>query len=381
MGKRSKTIKTDKDSGLDRLKQQHSLEGVKVVSGRERSNVVVRGKYISIAISLALLFGIATACGGSGSGGSGSGGGNNQPTIAFVPKLIGIPYFDAMQKGGQEAAKDLGVKFIYQGPSTADSAAQIQTIDGLIQRHVDAIAVAPNDPSAVKPILQKAKSAGIKVYTTDTDAPNTVRQVFDMQATSKAIGEATIDALASQMGGKGKWAIVSCGPTAQNLNSWIKVEKKRALQKYPGMKLIGVQYAGEDQQKAKQIAQQLMTANPDLKGLIGQCSTSAPGVAQAIQAQHKIGKVYSTGVATPTAMAKYIKNGAMAKVVLWNPVNLGYLTVWTGKQLVEGKSFSGTENVGGPVGKVKYLPKQKALLLGPPLVFTKKNIDKYNGKF
>lgn len=346
--------------------------------------MLVKKRLFALVAVLAFVLVAPAACGGgsaSGGGGSGSGGSGSKPTVAFVPKLIGIPYFDAMQKGGKQAAKDLGVNFIYQGPSTADSAAQIQTIDGLIQRHVDAIAVAPDDPSAIKPILQKAKQAGIKVFTADTDAPNTVRQVFDEQASADAIGNATMDALASQMGGKGKWAIVSCGPTAQNLNTWIKFEKQRAKQKYPDMKLIGVKYAGEDQQQSKQIAQQLMTANPDLKGLIGQCSTSAPGVAQAVQDQNKIGQVYSTGVATPTAMAKYIKNGAMAKVVLWNPVNLGYLTVWTGKQLAAGKSFSGTENVGGPVGKVKYLSKEKTLLLGPPVVFTKKNIAKYNGKF
>ena len=78
--------------------------------------------------------------------------------IAFVPKLIGIPYFTAMQKGGNAAAKSLGVEFIYQGPTTADSAKQIETIDSLITRHVDALAVAPDDPVAVKPILARAKA-------------------------------------------------------------------------------------------------------------------------------------------------------------------------------------------------------------------------------
>jgi len=52
--------------------------------------------------------------------------------VAFVPKLVGIPYFNAMEKGGNQAAKDLGVEFVYTGPTTADSAAQIQIIDNLI---------------------------------------------------------------------------------------------------------------------------------------------------------------------------------------------------------------------------------------------------------
>lgn len=320
----------------------------------------------------------ATPPGGGPSGGEGHGGGK-QVRVAFVPKLVGIPYFTAMQKGGEQAAKDLGVKFIYQGPSTGDSAAQIQVMDGLISQHVDAIAVAPNDPAAIAPVIKRAKAAGIKVFTTDTDAPTSERQVFVQQATDTAIGDALVDSLAEQTGGKGKWAIVSCGPTAQNLNAWIKEQKAYTKKKYPDMELVGVKYAGEDQDKAASIAKDLMTANPDLKGLVGECTTSAPGVAQAIADAGKTGEVFSTGIATPTAMEKYVKSGAMAKVVLWNPADLGYLTVWAGKQLADGKSLNATD--AGDIKGIRYQEALRTLLLGEPLVFDKSNISQYAGKF
>jgi rhamnose transport system substrate-binding protein len=301
--------------------------------------------------------------------------------IAFVPKLIGIPYFNAMQKGGQQAAKKLGVDFIYQGPTTADSAKQIETINSLISRRVDAIAVAPDDPVAVKPILARAQAAKITTLSSDTDASGN-RDVWVNQASTQGIGTSVSEALASQMKGKGKWAIVSCGPTAQNLNSWIAVQKKYIAKKYPGMKLVKVVYAGEDQAQAVKLAKDLMTGNPDLKGLVGECSVSAPGVAQAITELHKVGKVVSTGISTPTVMAPFIKSGAQAKVVLWNPINLGYLTVWAAKYLLDGHKFKpGSYKVGGAVGTVKYYTAKQELRLGPPLVFTKANIGKYAGKF
>jgi len=301
--------------------------------------------------------------------------------IAFVPKLIGIPYFNAMQKGGNAAAKALGVTFIYQGPTTADSAKQIETIDSLITRHVDAIAVAPDDPVAVKPILARASAAGIKTLSSDTDAAGN-RSVWVNQASTAGIAHSISDALASQMGGKGKWAIVSCGPTAQNLNSWIAIQKKYIPKKYPGMKLVTVVYAGEDQAAAVKMAKDLMTAHPDLKGLIGECTTSAPGVAQAITEMHKIGKVFATGLGTPTVMAPFIRSGAEAKVVLWDPVNLGYLTVWASKYLLDGHSFKpGKYKVGGKVGTVTYYAAKQELRLGPPLTFTKANIGKSAGQF
>jgi rhamnose transport system substrate-binding protein len=297
--------------------------------------------------------------------------------VAFVPKLVGIPYFEAMKTGGDKAAKALGVQFIYQGDTTADPAKQAEIINSLIQQKVTVLAVAPNDPAAIAPLLKRAADAGIKVITSDTDAPDSVRQVFVNQAEDKSIGEATAEALASQMGGQGKWAIVSCGQTAQNLNAWIGIEKSYIKGKYPGMQLVDTVYAGEDQAKSVQLAKDLMTAHPDLKGLIGQCSVSAPGVAQAVTELNKVGKVFTTGVSTPSSMKQYIKSGAQSKTVLWDVTKLGYLTVWAGQQLAQGKSFQPTNDVPN-VGQVKYDASKKMLVLGPPLVFTKENVDQYS---
>lgn len=311
------------------------------------------------------------------SSGGGGGGGGQATKIAFVPKLVGIPYFEAMKVGGELAAKDLGVQFIYQGDTTADPAKQAEIINSLIQQKVTVLAVAPNDPAAIAPLLKRAADAGIKVMTSDTDAPGSVRQVFVNQAEDQAIGESTAEALASQMGGQGKWAIVSCGQTAQNLNNWIGIEKKYISGKYPGMQLVDTVYAGEDQAKSAQLAKDLMAAHPDLKGLIGQCSVSAPGVAQAVTEVNKIGKVFTTGISTPSSMKQYIKSGAQAKTVLWDVNKLGFLTVWAGQQLAQGKSFQPMNDV-ADVGQVKYDAAKKMLVLGPPLVFTKQNVDQYD---
>lgn len=81
--------------------------------------------------------------------------------IAFVPKLIGIPYFNAMEEGGKKAAADLDVEFIYTGPVTADVAKQSEIVDNLITQGVDAIAVAPNDPAAITPVLKKLRKKAL----------------------------------------------------------------------------------------------------------------------------------------------------------------------------------------------------------------------------
>jgi len=63
--------------------------------------------------------------------------------------------------------------------------------------------------------------------------------------------------------------------------------------------------------------------------------------------------------------------------VLWDPTALGYLNVWAGIQLVEGKDFAEVNDVPG-LGQVKYFADTKTLLLGDPLVITAENVDDFN---
>jgi rhamnose transport system substrate-binding protein len=336
---------------------------------------------VTVAVAALALTGCtskdASTAGASASASTGSTGGGNI-TVAFVPKLQGSPYFEAMDSGAKKAAADLGIKWVMQGPTTADPAAQADIVRSFIQQKVSAIVVAPNDPNSMAPLLKEAADAGIKVLTADTDAPDSVRQVFVNQATAEGIGVQIMDTLATAMGGKGEFAIVSCGETAANLNSWIAAEKKYVATKYPNITLVDTVYSGEDQAKGAQMATDLMNAHPNLTGLIGQCSTSAVGVAQAVRDAGKIGKVFTVGLGTPMSMAPYLKDGSSSGSILWDVEALGYLTAWAGDQLAEGKSFGATNKVSDGLPAIEYDAAQKMLILGPAFVFTKDNVGNYN---
>jgi len=284
-----------------------------------------------------------------------------------------------MNAGGQKAAAELGnVEWLYQGPTQADAAAQADIVRSYIQQKVNTLIVAPNDPDSMAPLLQQAKAAGIHVATADTDAPSSVREVFVNQATAEGIGTGLTDALLEKMGGKGKYAIVSCGQTAENLNSWIEVQKKVTAEKYPDAEIVDTVYAGEDQAKATQMATDLMAAHPDLTGLVGECTSSAPGVAQAVKDAGKIGKVFTVGLGTPQSMKPYLDDGSSSAAILWDVQNLGYLTAWAGAQLAEGKEIAATNDVSDKLKGITYDTTSKMLLLGDPLAITKDNVDQFN---
>ncbi|TKT55874.1 substrate-binding domain-containing protein, partial [Rhizobiaceae bacterium LC148] len=81
--------------------------------------------------------------------------------IALVVKSLGNGFFEAANKGAQEAAKELGgVEIIYTGPTTTTAEGQIEVINSLIAQGVDAIAISANDPDAVVPALKKAAQRG-----------------------------------------------------------------------------------------------------------------------------------------------------------------------------------------------------------------------------
>ena len=347
-------------------------------SARRLAAVVAVGLAATLVLSACTKKNESTAATGTTAAASGAASGASVK-VAFVPKLQGVPYFEAMNAGGKAAAAELGnVEWLYQGPTQADAAAQADIVRSYIQQKVDTLIVAPNDPDSMAPLLQQAKDAGIHVATADTDAPTSVREVFVNQATAQGIGEGLTDSLLKAMGGKGKYAIVSCGQTAENLNAWIEVQKAYTASKYPDAEIVDIVYAGEDQAKSTQMATDLMNAHPDLTGLVGECTSSAPGVAQAVRDAGKIGQVFTVGLGTPQSMKPYLEDGSSTAAILWDVENLGYLTAWAGAQLAEGAAFAATNDVSTKLPAVAYDTATKTLLLGPALAITKDNVDQFN---
>ena len=96
--------------------------------------------------------------------------------------LIGIPYFTAMEQGGNDAAREFGVQFIYTGDTEVSALRQVQIIDNLIRQEVDAIAVAVVDSASINPVIKRGRDRGVVMMTSDSDSPTSERDVFVCQA-------------------------------------------------------------------------------------------------------------------------------------------------------------------------------------------------------
>jgi ABC-type sugar transport system substrate-binding protein len=301
---------------------------------------------------------------------------NRTLKVGFIPKLTGIPYFNACKKGAEEAAKELNLELVYNGPSKTDVAAQSRLIrQWTAAGEVDMLCVACNEPDPIAPALKEARG-NIPVITYDADSKTEARDFFVNQATYDRVAEKMVDALAAQLSppGKGTVGILTSSTEAPNQSEWAKRIKAYVKKKYPDMTLLPETQHGEDRDLGITKARALIQANPDLKGIIGLTSVAVPAAAEAVRQEKKKGQIKVTGVSTPRDMRDYITDGTVETFVLWNPVDLGYLAVYVANLKRQGKMPDTGTIEAGRLGKIQVTDRE--VLLGEPMQFDKNNIDK-----
>jgi len=296
-------------------------------------------------------------------------------TIVFVFKEIGIPYANVCERGAKKAAKDLGINVEFLGPAKGgDVAGQVQIIESQVSRGVDAIVISPNDPNSVKPVIAKASRRGIKVFTWDSDAPDTERIFYVAAADDVGIGVEIMDRLAAEIGGKGKIGIMSGGQGALNLNQHVEGVLK-GLKKYPKIQLAKpIVYNNEQPQQAQSCAAGLLQRHPDLAGIACVNSPGPPGAARAVIAAGKAGKVKIWGLSLPSENRKYIKDGVVNGLILWDPAKLTEVTAKLVNDYLDGKKPVNGMQVPG-VGKLKVTGSS---IIMPGAVITKDNVDQFD---
>ncbi|MEO7337643.1 MAG: substrate-binding domain-containing protein, partial [Caldimonas sp.] len=144
----------------------------------------------------------ATGLAGCAPAADGGDGGDEPIRVALIVKTNSNPFFVAMNKGAEAAAKDAGVSLtLAAGKDNGDEATQIQAIEDAIARGDQGILITPAG-AGVNDAIKKARDAGIFVIALDspTDPPDVVDITFatDNRLAGKLIGEWT----AAQLDGK-----------------------------------------------------------------------------------------------------------------------------------------------------------------------------------
>ena len=112
---------------------------------------------------------------------------------------------------------------------------------------------------------------------------------------------------------------------------------KQELKKYPNIKLVSTVYGNDDPATSLTVLQGLLSAYPNLKGIISPTTVGIQAAAQYLDT-HKslLKKLTLTGLGLPSQMKPYVEDGTVKEFELWNPSNLGYLAGYAAAALASG---------------------------------------------
>ncbi|SFT58491.1 ABC transporter substrate-binding protein [Mesorhizobium sp. YR577] len=277
--------------------------------------------------------------------------------IGLMVQDMSNPFFAAMTKGAEDAAKAIGATVNTQD-AQLDLANQNTQIDAFIQQGVNLIVISAVDEAGIEPAIARAKEAGIIVIAVDTPAKgaDAVIMTDAVQA-----GEKSCEYLFSQMGGKGQVLLVD-GTPIQTIIDRI-TGCKNVAKNYPDIKIVGQQASKNDRASGLAVTTDMLTANPDVTGIFGMNDPSALGAVLAVEQAGKTGQIKVTGVdGSPEAVAELKREGSpFIGTATQNPAEMVREAVKVAQEMVANNP-----------------PKEKTILI-PSVLVSRDNVAQYAG--
>jgi ribose transport system substrate-binding protein len=251
-------------------------------------------------------------------------------TIAMIAKSSTNPVFLAARTGAEAAARELStgrrrIEIAWLTPPQEDGEVQAQRIRQAVNDGAGAVLLAASDAGKVAGAIDEAVDRGVPVMTFDSDVPQSKRFAFYGVDDVKT-GEAVMAELATQMGGKGKVAILAGNQNAPNLQHRVQGVKQEAA-KHPGIQIVGTFNHLETPQDA---AAEVIRVNNAYPGIQGWAMVGAwPLFTQTLLTDLDPAKVKIVAVDALPAELPYVDRG-IAPVLLAQPIyRWGYVGVQT----------------------------------------------------
>ena len=262
-------------------------------------------------------------------------------TIAVVPKLTSIAWFQRMEVGVNEwndAHED--VDAFYTGPSEGDGALQAQAIEDLISQGVDAICVVPFSTEALEPVLKKAREAGIVVISHEASGMTNIDD--DIEAfNNEAYGEHFMEHLGEAVGGEGEYIFEVGSLTSESHNQWVDAAKALQEEKFPNMSQYGDKIeTADDQSQSYDKVKEVLTANPNIVAIQGSAMPDVAGAALAVEELGLAGKVKIAGTSLVSVAGKYVEDGTIDMISFWDPALAGQAMIELAVKVLDGEEIT-----------------------------------------
>ena len=194
--------------------------------------------------------------------------------VGVVPKGLAHLFWQSVHAGAAAAGREFDVDIQWNGPSLeTEYSRQIQIIDAMITRRVDALAIAAADQVALVQVVDRAMAQGIPVTIFDSGLNSTNYTSF-VATNNYAAGELAARQLGRLLGGKGKAAMLMHVPGSRST-----VDRETAFdavmaKEFPGISIVARQFGMSDRARAMAAAEDMFTAHPGLDGIFASAEPS-----------------------------------------------------------------------------------------------------------
>jgi ribose transport system substrate-binding protein len=244
-----------------------------------------------------------------------------------VPKATSHLFFVAVHAGVDEAARDAGVRVLWNGPNEeTDHTRQMQIVDSMVVRRVDALAISATDERALSAPVERAIRAGIPVTVFDSGV-NVEGYVTFVATDNYGAGCTAARLLAGLVEGRGKVGMVMHKPGGTSTVLRERGFEQTIAKEFPQVRIAARQFGMSDRAKSRAVAENILTAHPDISGLFASSEASSLGAIQAIAGRGLSGKVRLVTFDTSDSHIEALENGTIDVMLVQDAYRIGYEAV------------------------------------------------------
>jgi ribose transport system substrate-binding protein len=263
--------------------------------------------------------------------------------IGVVPKGRAHLFWQSVHGGAAKAALETGVEIVWNGPSTeTDYTGQIQIVDAMINRRVDAICLAPIDKQAMVGVVERAAAAKIPVVIFDSSI-DTDKFVSQVATDNYAAGALAAERMGEILGGKGKVVVVAVQPGAASTMAREQGFEDKLKSAFPNIAIADKRFGMADFAKSLAVAENMLTAFPNVEGLFASNESSAVGAAQALKSRK--GKTKMVGFDWSPALLDDLRADLIDSLVAQHPFEMGYRSVIAATKAMKGEAVEKIDNL------------------------------------
>lgn len=242
-------------------------------------------------------------------------------TIAVIPKASADLFWQSVHAGAVKGADDNHVAILWDGPpNETDIAGEMQIMETMVNRQVDAIAVAPSDRSAFKIVINRAAEAHIPVviYDSGIDGGNYVTFVA---TNNYAGGELGADRMGKILRGNGNIVVIKTTPGGASTTAREDGFRNELHTKFPGIHILDERFGMASVAQSLTVSENMLTAHPNLDGIFCSNESGTAGAAQAVK--ERASRVKIVGFDSSPLLIEELKVGVIDSLVIQDPFKMG----------------------------------------------------------